>query len=82
MATKKQPKLAQRQINVNGYNIYVSLVGDCGCVSIEDNNLYPDGDSRADRRNLNFHTMMIPLMTREQLKDLHIAISEVLKHSK
>jgi hypothetical protein len=75
-------KLAQRQINVNGHSMYVSLVGDCGCVSIEDNNLYPDGDSRADRRDLNFHTMMIPLMTREQLKDLHIAIGEVLKHSK
>jgi hypothetical protein len=82
MAIKKQPKLVQRQLSVNGHNVYVSLIGDCGCISIEDNNLYPDNDSRMNRRNLNFHSMMIPLMTREQLKDLHIAIGEVLKHSK
>jgi hypothetical protein len=81
MATKKQPKLVQRQMSVNGHNVYVSLVGDCGCISIEDNNLYPDGDSRSDRRDLNFHSMMIPLMTREDLKDLHTAIGEVLKNS-
>jgi hypothetical protein len=82
MATKKLPKLAQRQINSNGHNVYVSLVGNVGCISIEDNNLYPDSDSRSERRNLNYHTMMIPLMTREDLKDLHTAIGEVLKISK
>lgn len=78
----KVPKLAQRQTNANGYDISVGLTGDVGYVSITDNNLYPDSDSRADRRNMNFHTLMVPLMTRQQLKDLHIAIGEVLKHSK
>lgn len=78
----KVPKLVQREAYANGYNIYVSLIGDCGCISIEDNNLYPDSDSRADRRNMGFNTITIPLMTRQQLKDLHIAIGEVLKHSK
>jgi hypothetical protein len=29
-----------------------------------------------------FNKMMVPLMTREQLKELHVAIGEVLKHSK
>jgi len=82
MGTKKQPKLAQRQVTSNGHNIYIGLVGNNGgYISIEDNNLYPDGDSRSDRRNLNFHSIMIPLMTREHLKDLRTAIDEVLKNS-
>jgi hypothetical protein len=51
-------------------------------VSITDNNLYPDSDSRTERRDLGFSSMMIPLMTREQLKDLKTAIDEVLKNSK
>ena len=79
---KKQPKLAQRQTYAKGFEIYVSLVGDVGCLSIDDRNLYPDGDSRADRRKAGFNTMMIPCMTRENLKDLHTAIGEVLKNSR
>lgn len=75
-------KLAQRQTYANGHIISVSLVGNCGSISIEDNNFYPDEDSRADRRYMNFNRIMVPLITREQLKDLHTAISEVLKTSK
>jgi len=78
----KQQKLAQRITYANGHKIYVGLTGNVGYISIEDNNLYPDHDNRSERRNLNYHTMMIPCMTREQLKDLHIAIGEVLKNSK
>jgi hypothetical protein len=79
---KKVFKLAQRQTYANGHKISVGLTGDVGYISIEDNNFYPEGDSRADRRDNNFNRMMVPLMTREQLKDLHVAIGEVLKHSK
>lgn len=75
-------KLAQRQTISNGYNISVGLTGNVGYVSIEDRNLYPDEDSRSERRDLNFHTMMVPCMTREDLKDLRTAIDEVLKNSK
>jgi hypothetical protein len=78
----KTPKLAQRQTNARGYEISVGLTGDVGYISIDDRNLYPDDDSRSDRRNAGFNTMMIPLMTREDLKDLHTAISEVLKNSR
>lgn len=48
------PKLAQRLVNANGHRVSVGLIGDIGYISIEDNNLYPDGDSRADRRDLGF----------------------------
>lgn len=75
-------KLAQRQINSNGHEISIGLTGDVGYISITDRNLYPDSDSRTERRDLNYNTMMVPLMTREDLKDLRIAIDEVLKHSK
>ena len=75
-------KLAQRTISVNGHDVSVGLTGNVGYVSITDNNLYPEGDSRADRRDMNFNRMMIPCMTREDLKDLRIAIDEVLKYSK
>lgn len=75
-------KLAQRQISINGETISIGLTGNVGYISISDNNLYPNGDSRQDRKNLGFDTHMIPLMTREQLKDLKIAIDEVLKNSK
>jgi len=75
-------KLAQRQTYSNGHLICVGLTGDIGYVSIEDNNLYPEGDSRADRRDMNFNRIMVPVMTREDLKDLHTAIGEVLKNSK
>lgn len=79
---QKQHKLAQRQINAKGYEICVGLTGDLGYITIEDRNLYPDGDSRADRRDAGFNTMMVPLMSREDLKDLHTAIGEVLKNSR
>ena len=75
-------KLAQRTTSVNGHDVSVGLTGNVGYVSITDNNLYPEGDSRADRRDMNFNRMMIPCMTREDLKDLRIAIDEVLKYSK
>lgn len=78
----KQFKLVQRQVVSNHHDIHISLIGNIGCVSITDNGLYPDEDSRSHRRDLNFNTMMIPLMTREDLKDLHTAIGEVLKNSK
>ena len=78
----KQSKLAQRQVVSNHHVIHISLIGNIGSVSITDNGLYPDEDSRSRRRDLNFNRMMIPLMTREDLKDLHTAIGEVLKNSK
>ena len=68
--------------NSNGYVISVGLTGDIGYISIEDCNLYPDDDSRTKRRDLNFNRMMIPLMTRDDLKRLRTAIDEVLKNSK
>ena len=82
MATKKLQKLSQRQTNPNGYTIYVGLTGNIGYISIEDRNFYPDGDSRTERRNLGYNNMMVPCMTREDLKDLRTAIDEVLKNSK
>lgn len=81
MENKKQ-KLSQRVTHSNGHLIGVGLIGDCGYLSIEDNNLYPDGDSRSNRRDLNFNRIMLPLMTREELKELKKAIGDVLKNSK
>jgi hypothetical protein len=78
----KETKLAQRNISVRGHYIGVGLVGNIGYIEITDNNIYPDNDSRAERLEQNFNTMMIPLMTREQLKELKVAIKEVLKNSK
>jgi hypothetical protein len=75
-------KMAQRQTHSNGHIVSVGLVGDVGYISIEDNNIYPDEDSRAERRDKMFNRIMIPLMTREQLKDLRAVIDEVLKNSK
>ena len=75
-------KLAQRQTYSNGHIISIGLTGDIGYISVEDNNLYPDSDSRAKRRALQFNSIMATLMTRQDLKNLHIAISEVLKNSK
>jgi hypothetical protein len=75
-------KLAQRQSNSNGHVISVGLTGDVGYISIEDYNLYPDSDSRAKRKDLNFNRMMVPLMTRDDLKTLRTSIDEVLKNSK
>lgn len=79
---KTGQKLAQRQIVSNHHNISVCMTGNAGYISITDNGLYPDDDSRSHRRDLNFHTMMVPLMTREELKNLHTAIGEVLKNSR
>jgi hypothetical protein len=78
----KETKLAQRNISVRGHYIGVGLVGNIGYIEITDNNIYPDNDSRAERLEQNFNTMMIPQMTREQLKELKVAIKEVLKNSK
>ncbi len=75
-------KLAQRQTYSNGHIISIGLTGDIGYISVEDNNLYPDSDSRAKRRSLQFNSIMVPLMTRQDLKNLHINIGEVLKNSK
>lgn len=75
-------KLAQRTICPNGHDISIGLCGNQGYLLITDTNLYPDDDSRSERRDLNFHTMMIPLMTREDLMNLRTAIDEVLKNSK
>jgi hypothetical protein len=79
---KNNNKLAQRDVYVNGYHVTVGLVNNIGYISLRDGNLYSEGDSRDDRHNLGFDTMMIPLMTREDLKSLRIAIDEVLKNSK
>jgi hypothetical protein len=75
-------KMAQRQTYSNGHIVSVGLVGDVGYISIEDNNIYPDEDSRAERRDKMFNKIMIPLMTRSDLNELRIAIDEVLKNSK
>ena len=75
-------KLAQRYMYSGSHRIDVSLTGNIGSISIEDNSLYPDEDSRSVRRDMGFNRIMIPLMTREDLKDLQTAITEVLKNSK
>jgi hypothetical protein len=75
-------KLAQRRTYSNWYIISIGLTGDIGYISIEDNNLYPEKDSRSKRRDLQFNRIMVPIMTRQDLKNLHIAIGEVLKNSK
>ena len=79
---EKQLKLAQRQTYSNGHIVSVGLTCNIGYISIEDNNLYNDSDSGTERRNLGYNRMMIPLMTREDLNNLRIAIDEVLKNSK
>lgn len=75
-------KLAQRQVVSGHHDISISLIGDLGCIEISDNGLYPDEDSRTHRRDLGFNSMMVPLMTREDLEDLYTAIGEVLKNSR
>jgi hypothetical protein len=79
---KHKHKLAQRQTHIKGYDISVALTGDIGYLMIADQNLYPDHDSRSERRDKGYSTFMVPLMTREALEDLHTAIGEVLKYSK
>ncbi len=78
----KQPKLAIRQTYCKGHDISVSLIGDLASLTITDNRLFPDEDSRTERRNLGYNTMTIPEMTRDDLKRLKTAIKEVLKNSK
>jgi hypothetical protein len=72
-----------RNIHVGqGYSLDIGLTGDVGYIDITDNQLYPDNDDRAKRRELGYNRMMIPLMTRKDLKRLKVAIKEVLKNSK
>jgi hypothetical protein len=71
-------KLAQRQVVSNHHDIHISLIGNTGCISITDNGLYPDDDSRTHKRDMGHNTMIIPRMTREELTELHNAIGEVL----
>jgi hypothetical protein len=75
-------KLSQREVYLTQYTINIGLTGNIGYVSISDNGLYPDEDSRSHRRDLGFNTMMVPLMTRKELKNLRRSIKEVLKNSK
>lgn len=75
-------KLAQRTVICKNHRIDLGLDGNIGYISIEDNGLYPDEDSRSKRRDLGFNKIMIPLMTRNNLKDLRLALKEVLKNSK
>lgn len=82
MAKTRLPQLAQRQAWANGFTTSIGLTGDIGYLSIDDRNFYPEEDSRARRRELGYNTMMIPCMTRQQLKELHTAIGEVLKNSR
>ncbi len=77
---KKIPKLTQRQLASNHHDIYIGLVGNVGYISIIDNGLYPDDDERTYRRDMGHNTMTIPLMTREELTNLHTAIGEVLNN--
>lgn len=79
---KKVSKLTQRQVWSNGHSINVGLIGNLGYINVTDNNIYPDEDSRTKARDLGYNTLTIPLMTREDLKDLRTAIDEVLKNSK
>ncbi len=65
-----------------GYRVDIGLTADVGYVTITDNQLYPEYDERAKRRELGYNSMMIPLMTRKDLKRLNKAIKEVLKNSK
>lgn len=48
----KQPKLEIRQTYCKGHDISVSLIGDLASLTITDNRLFPDEDSRTERRNL------------------------------
>jgi len=76
MANKK---LRVEKALINGHFVEVTLIGDLTSIAIEDNNLYPDNDSRSERRDLNFNRMMIPLMKRKQLREIRDIIDKVLK---
>ena len=75
-------KLIHRQVYANQHIIDVSLVNGIGRISITDNGLYPDNDSRTERRGLGYNTMAAPLLTRENLIELKQAINDCLKLSK
>ena len=78
----KQPKLAIRQVYASGHEIHVTALGNFSSLTITDRRLFPDSDSRAERKNLGYDTMTIPEMTRADLKRLKTAIKEALKESK
>ena len=63
----KQSKLVIRQNSFNGHTVSVGLTGDVGYIKITNNNLYPNSHSGSKRKDMNFNTMMIPPMTREQV---------------
>lgn len=75
-------KLIQRTVTANGHVIDISLMGNLGSVNVTDNRIFPDEDGRAKRQELGYNTMLIGNMTRDDLKQLHTAIGEVLKYSK
>jgi hypothetical protein len=75
-------KLIQKQMSCGSHIIYISLIDNTGSVTITDNGLYPDSDSRSHRRDLNFNTITVPLMTRDNLKELYTTIGEVLEKNK
>lgn len=75
-------KLIHRQVYANQHIIDVSFNDGIGWISITDNGLYPDNDSRTERRDLGYNTMMAPLLTRENLIELKQAINDCLKRSK
>ena len=78
-----QQSFEHRSLSVGqGYDVSIGLTGDVGYIDITDTRLYPDDDSRTERRDLGYNRMMIPLMTRKDLKRLKVAIKEVLKNSK
>ena len=74
-------KLVQRIISCQGHDVVVGLDSNIGYMSITDRNLYPDEDSRSHRRDQGFDSMMIPMMTREDLLSLRDCISEILESS-
>jgi|688.fasta_scaffold00478_107 hypothetical protein len=75
-------KFVQKQIVLGTYLINIDLINNTGYVSMMDNAIYPKEDSRATKRDLGFNTTTIGPITRKGLKDLKIAIEEVLKNSK
>ena len=72
-------KLRIEKALINGHFVEVTLIGDLTSIAIEDNNLYPDRDSRAIRRDMLFNRIMIPLMNRKQLREIRDIIDKVLK---
>lgn len=75
-------KLAQRQLILSSYTVNISLIDNSGYIYMRDNGLYPDEDSRSLKKELGFNNTIIGPISRESLKNLKIAITEVLKNSK